>query len=235
MEAEKVVVFGASSGIGLASARLLADRGYTVTAVGRNQGKLKQAAVETSVQCAVVDAGSEHEVKRLFAEQGAIDHVVLTLSGSKGGGPFSSLSLSQLREGFEEKFFLHWRVAQAALPTLSPHGSLTFVDAISARAAIPETAGLAAINGALDAMIKPLARELKPRRVNAVAPGLIETHWWDSIPEPERKKVFAATAAATPIGRNGHAEEVAQAIAFLVTNNYVNGTTIEVDGGLHVA
>jgi NAD(P)-dependent dehydrogenase (short-subunit alcohol dehydrogenase family) len=140
-----------------------------------------------------------------------------------------------LREGFEEKFFLHWRVAQAALPTLSAHGSLTFIDAISARAAIPETVGLAAINGALDAMIKPLARELKPRRVNAVAPGLIETHCWDSIPEPQRKKVFAATAAATLVGRNGHAEEVAQAIAFLVTNNYVSGTTIEIDGGLHVA
>jgi short-subunit dehydrogenase len=56
MKAEKVIVFGASSGIGLASARLLAARGYAVTAVGRNQRKLDQAAVETSMQCAAVDA-----------------------------------------------------------------------------------------------------------------------------------------------------------------------------------
>ena len=223
---------GGSSGIGLASAQALSARGFAVTVVGRSPEKLAQATRGTAIASAAVDAASDEAVTQFFKDFGSLDHLVITLSGSKGAGPFSSVGVSQLREGFEAKFFAHWRVAQAALPSLSARGSLTFVSAISARGSMPGTAGLAAINGAIEAMIKPLAREIKPRRVNAVSPGVIETPWWDALPAEQRKQLLASTAAASTLGRNGRPEEVAEAIAFLVTNEFVTGTVIEIDGGL---
>ncbi len=94
---------------------------------------------------------------------------------------------------------------------------------------------MAAINGAIEAMIKPLARELRPLRINAVSPGVIQTPWWDRL-EPEiREQLLNQAASATLVGRNGHAKEVGQSIAYIVTNGFVTGTVLEVDGGLRLS
>jgi NAD(P)-dependent dehydrogenase (short-subunit alcohol dehydrogenase family) len=90
------------------------------------------------------------------------------------------------------------------------------------------------INGALEAMVAPLALDLAPTRVNAVSPGIIETPWWDKVPEDQRKAVFAASSASNPVRRLGRAEDVADAILFLVCNTFMTGTVIECDGGLRL-
>src|SRR5262249_3698954 len=113
--------------------------------------------------------------------------------------------------------------------------SITLVTSSSARAAVPGTAGLAAVNGALTAMVGPLAAELAPLRVNAVAPGVIRTPWWDSTPFEQREAAFAGVAATMPAGRVGEPEEVAEAILFLATNGYVTGTVLDCAGGGHLA
>jgi NAD(P)-dependent dehydrogenase (short-subunit alcohol dehydrogenase family) len=118
---------------------------------------------------------------------------------------------------------------------LNPRGSLTFVSGISARSAHPGTAGLAAINGAIEAMVRPLARELAPLRVNAVSPGVVETPWWDRLAPDMRRKLLTQTAAATLVGRNGTADDLGHAVAFIVNNEFVTGTVLEVDGGLRLS
>ncbi len=124
--------------------------------------------------------------------------------------------------------------AQTALPHLAEDGSITFVLAASARASSPGTSGLAAINGAIEAMIRPMARELKPLRINCVSPGVVETTWWDRIPEPTRSELLHESADATLVGRNAQPEELADAIAFLIGNGFVSGTVLEVDGGMRL-
>jgi NAD(P)-dependent dehydrogenase (short-subunit alcohol dehydrogenase family) len=79
--------------------------------------------------------------------------------------------------------------------------------------------------------VGPLARELKPLRINAVSPGVVETPWWDALPADQRRALLENTAARTLVGRNGHADEIGQAIVYLVTNGFVTGTTLHVDGG----
>lgn len=100
----------------------------------------------------------------------------------RGSGPIATLDPEQLAAGFEGEFWPFPRILQAALPHLRADGSVTFVTASSARAAFPGTAGLAAINGALEAMVPPLAVELAPLRVNAVSPGVIDTVGWNNVP-----------------------------------------------------
>ena len=139
-----------------------------------------------------------------------------------------------MRAGFEAKFFPQFLAAKLALPHLSQTGSITFVSAISARAANPGTSGLAAINGALEAMVKPLARELKPLRVNAVSPGVVETPWWDHLKSEVRNQLLQQSASASLVGRNGRPEDVGHAIGFVVSNSFITGTVLEVDGGIRL-
>lgn len=94
---------------------------------------------------------------------------------------------------------------------------------------------MAAVNGALNAMVAPLARELAPVRVNAVSPGVIDTAWWQARPAEVRNTFFANAAGGTPAGRVGRPEDVAEAILFLASNGYTTGVILDVDGGMHIA
>jgi len=146
-------------------------------------------------------------------------------------GPLADLDLNDLRAGFEGKFWPQTVALKQALPLLSASGSVTFITAGSSGAAYPGTAGLAAINGALDAMVPVLAVELAPRRVNAVSPGVIDTPWWDTFAAPARDAVFARFAAQAPVGRIGQASDIADAVRFLIENTFTTGNILKVDGG----
>jgi len=76
---------------------------------------------------------------------------------------------------------------------------------------------------------------LRPLRVNAISPGAVETPWWDRLPREVRDSLLQQTAAASLVGRNGSAEEIGSAVEFILTNGFVSGTVLEVDGGLHLA
>ena len=234
LEQQKVVVIGGSSGVGLSAVARFAKAGADVIAVARNADRLASAieGLPGRVRGSALDGTDRGALDDFFTKLGNVDHLVLTLSGGEGAGEFATLDLAALRRGFEAKFWPQLEVAQASLPWLRKGGSITFVTAISARIANPGTAGLAAINGALESMIGTLARELGPVRVNAVSPGVIDTPWWDAVPADFKATVFRQQAEALPVGRVGRPDEVAQAIEFLVGNGFTTGTVLPCDGGL---
>ncbi|MGH6836368.1 MAG: SDR family oxidoreductase [Methylocella sp.] len=236
MQGKKIIIVGGTSGIGLTTASLAVQQGAEVVVAGRDADEAQRAAftLGQASQGIAFDAADVSAVRPFFDGVGPFDHLVLALSGRKGGGPFVSVSEQDIREGFNAKFFLHWSLAQASLQTLRKTGSITFITAASARVGNPGTAGLAAINGAIQALIEPLAAELKPVRVNAVSPGIIDTPWWN---RPGQEDQFAAPkrmTAATPVGRAGRPEEVASAICFLIGNEFMTGAVIDCDGGIRL-
>lgn len=230
----KVVIAGGTSGIGLTTARILAVNGTDVVITGRDPKKLKEAlaSLPENVQGQCIDAADLAAQKDFFATTGQFDHLVLALSGHKGLGLFRELDLVQLRQGFEEKFFLHLQTLQAALPYLSENGSATMITAVSGHARFPGISGIGAINGALEMMVPILAKELQPLRVNAVSPGAIDTPWWSFLPEEARNDAFRQYAQATPVRRMGQPEDVAHVIHQLIGNTFITGQVITVDGGL---
>jgi NAD(P)-dependent dehydrogenase (short-subunit alcohol dehydrogenase family) len=230
---QRVVIMGGSSGIGLATAHMLVNAGAEVTITGRNQDKINAALAHLGERGhgSVIDATSIPQLQTFFREYGTFQHLLIAVSGAAGAGAFSTLDLQDLRHGFEAKFWPQIAIAQTGLKTIQRDGSITFITAGSSRKALPETAGLAAINGALDAMIPTLAVELRPLRVNAVSPGVIATPWWDRVPENFRNDFFAQSAASAPVGRIGQPEDVAQAIVFLMQNTFMTGSIIDCDGG----
>jgi NAD(P)-dependent dehydrogenase (short-subunit alcohol dehydrogenase family) len=108
-------------------------------------------------------------------------------------------------------------------------GSITLMSGLySTRPAAGGAMGAAAVAG-VEGMTRALALDLAPIRVNAVAPGLIDTPLWDSF--GAHREAIAARAASLPVGRIGRPEEVAEAVVFLMTNGFVTGTVLPIDGG----
>lgn len=227
----RVVIMGGTSGIGLAAAGRLTAAGAEVVVTGRDPGKLA-AAKERVAGAEQVDGTSEKDVTEFFGRTGAMDHLVLAFSpGALGFGPLSDVGLADIRGAFAGKLFPYLHAIQRADVT----GSITMISAASARAALPGSVALAAVNGAIERIVSPLAVELAPVRVNAVAPGAVDTPWWSFLPEEQRADQFAAVAAEIPAQRIGRPDDVADAIAYLIGADYVTGTVLPVDGGFTVA
>jgi NAD(P)-dependent dehydrogenase (short-subunit alcohol dehydrogenase family) len=226
------LILGGTSGVGLATARLLAASGATVHVAGRGTERLREIA-QTDPQLVghQVDATDRDAVERLARSLGRIDQLILAFSGSEGMGPIATLDLSMLRRAYDAKFWGYLTSIQAVLPHLAPEGSITVLGAVSARAAMAGTAGIGSLNAAVEALVKPLAVELAPIRVNAVSPGVVDTPWWSGFPDGVRREFFAQTAAALPTGRIAGPEDIAEAVVFVARNANMTGTVIEADGG----
>jgi NAD(P)-dependent dehydrogenase (short-subunit alcohol dehydrogenase family) len=234
---EHALIIGGTSGIGLAAARRLAGEGLKVTIAGRDRDRLAAAAgaLAGKVDARPLDAADAAQVRDFFKTVGAFDHLVLALGSGRGFGPFATLDLGEVRRGFEEKVWPHLSCAQAALPTIRKDGSITFISAVSAQMAAAGTAGLAAANGALAIVTPILATELRPLRVNAVTPGVIDTPWWDFLNPEQRAAAFAEYGGKSPVGRVGAPDDVAKAISFLISDSFVTGHVLTCDGGLRLA
>jgi NAD(P)-dependent dehydrogenase (short-subunit alcohol dehydrogenase family) len=232
---QKALVLGGSSGIGFATVRLLARRGMEVHAAGRDTGRLARVEAEVpGVTTHRLDARVRAELDALMDRLGALDHLVVTLTSSEGPGAFADLDLAMLRRAFDDKFWAHAEAVQAALPRLADDGSITLVGAITAHAGMPGTAGIGAVNAAVEALVRPLAVELAPRRVNAVSPGVVDTPWWSAVPEDARAAFFETTASRAPSRRIATADQIAEAVALLVTDPAFSGTVLQADGGAHL-
>jgi NAD(P)-dependent dehydrogenase (short-subunit alcohol dehydrogenase family) len=234
--ARHVAVIGGSTGIGLAAAQRFVERGDRVTIAGRDRERLAAAlsVLGESARAIAVDATDADSLRRFYAEANTIDDLIITVTGRGGAGPAADLAGADLVGAFAGKTVAHLVSVALALPTLATHGTITLVTAGSAQSALPGTAGLAAVNGALEAAIPALARELGPLRINAVSPGVIETGWWDELPEEARRETFSTFAQRAPVGRNGTAEDVAKAINALVENGFITGVVLPCDGGLRL-
>ena len=229
----RVVVFGGSSGMGLATARAAAEAGAGVT-IASSDGKRVQAALADlpeSCDGVVIDARSEAAVADSLARIGELDHVVYTAGDPFGPRAVRDLPLDEARRAFDVRFWGALAVAKHAAPRIRAGGSIVLTSGTIGVRPVPGAALAAAGAGAVEALVRGLAVELAPVRVNAVRPGAVRTPMWEAIPEPRRGELFAGLAQRTLTKTIGEPEQIAAAHLYLMANRFVTGTVLTVDGG----
>ena len=233
-----IVVIGGSSGIGLAVARRSLDDGATVVIAGRSQRRLDAARTDLGqtgplagrLSAHPVDIGDPAQVTRLFERVGTLSHLVVT-AADLPYGPVVSLSEDSILRAVRSKILGPLFAAQQAAPRITKPGSITFTSGIAASRPAPGGALAATVNGALESMVLALALELAPIRVNAVSPGWVDTPVWDRLATPDVKNArMADLAARLPARRLGRPEDIANAVAFLIADNFVTGTVLHAEG-----
>ncbi|HTN83008.1 MAG TPA: SDR family oxidoreductase [Sorangium sp.] len=232
LEQQHVVVIGGSSGIGLGVARACLARGATLTLVSRSPEKLAGAAAELGdarrVRTFAADVTQEAEVRSLFDQHPPARHVVVTAVQGHYQ-PVREMDIAAARRLIDSKLVAALHVAKHA--RIEPGGSLVFTTGIAAVRPGPGGAVVAAVNGALMSLVRALAIELAPVRVNALSPGWVDTPVWDSIAGGAKEERFAQHARRLPVGRVGAPADIADAALFLMGNGFTTGEVLHVDGG----
>jgi NAD(P)-dependent dehydrogenase (short-subunit alcohol dehydrogenase family) len=233
LDGQRAIVFGGASGVGLASAKLLGSQGADIVIAGWGAAKLDSQGFPGRVTTYEVDGKDVAAVERFFAEVGAFDHLVIPAGQTNRGGSFvDTITDKSFRDTFDGKFWVQMTVAHAGARKIRSGGSITLFSGGASRKAMKGMVNIAAVNGALDAVVPTLALELAPTRVNAISPGTLRTTYWAGTPDADLEKIFDHMAQALPVKRVGTADDIASAVLFLVTTGYVNGTVLAVDGGL---
>jgi NAD(P)-dependent dehydrogenase (short-subunit alcohol dehydrogenase family) len=231
--AQRVVITGGASGIGLALARSVARQGGHVILMGRNQDKLSRAAavLGDAAQTHVLDVTDEHAVAERFADLSPFDHLVTAAAGT-ARGPLLELDVAEARALFDSKYWGQYHCVKYGAPKIKKGGSIVMFSGWISRKPAAGISTLASIDAAIEALARTLSLELAPIRVNAVSPGKINTPIWSGRFTPEEQQAFFADVGKSlPVGRAGTANDVAQALTYLLQNGFTTGAVLDVDGG----
>ena len=229
LSGKKAVVFGGTSGIGLAAALLLAQNGVEVTAVSRKPDKV--GILPSGVSLRACDVLDRSAVETVFNELSPIDILVTAATGGKRAfGPFLEMDMDGYKGSFD-KLWGYANIVRYGAKHVKDGGSITLVSGAPARNCQPGQIALSSVGNAIEAMMRAVAREVAPRiRINAVSPGTIDTPMV-TVQGVEREDLYNKMTKNNLIPRAGTADEVAQGILFVIKNNFVTGTTVDVDGG----
>jgi 2-keto-3-deoxy-L-fuconate dehydrogenase len=238
LEGLKALVTGGASGIGLATARLLAERGASVAVLDLDRANLPEPLIGLRADVAD-DASTRLMVNEAASALGGLD-ILVNNAGIGAQGTIEANPDEQWHRVFDVNVVGLVRVSRAALPYLRESRGAAIVNtcSIAATAGLPQRALYSATKGAVYSLTLAMAADHLPDgiRVNCVNPGTVNTPWvgrlLESAPDPRAER--AALNARQPIGRLVEAEEVAAAIVYLASPaaGSVTGTALAVDGGM---
>lgn len=229
---KNVVIIGGTAGIGLAAAQAAAAAGANVWAAGRSEGHIEAAKqlANGSFEVRQADTHDAASLEAIFKEVGTIDHLVsAAVGGERTLKPFLEQTEDQFKAAYD-KLWGYAKVVRTGAPYLAEDGAITLVSGSPARKIKPAQSPLSCVGASVENLVRCLAVEMAPVRVNVVSPGTVDTAMFDWMGDEKQDKLQAMTATHL-IKRAGTADEVAQGILFVMQNGFVTGTTIDVDGG----
>ncbi|HAT8526739.1 TPA: SDR family oxidoreductase [Vibrio vulnificus] len=210
------VVLGGTSGIGAELAKQLESEHTIVHVASRQTG---------------LDISDENSVYHYFETIGAFDHLIVTAGSYAPAGKVVDVEITQAKYAFDTKFWGAVLAAKHGARYLKQGGSITLTSGMLSRKVVANTYVKAAVNAAIEATTKVLAKELAPIRVNAISPGLTKTEAYKGMNADDRDAMYQRTQSHLPVGKVGEASDIAMAYLFAIQNSYMTGTVIDVDGG----
>jgi NAD(P)-dependent dehydrogenase (short-subunit alcohol dehydrogenase family) len=238
---KRALITGGTKGIGAAIAIDLAHQGCDVVINGRHQDasavdvQKKIASLGRKCVVAIADVASPDDVHRMVQEAerelGALD-VVVHSAGGASLGTIDQCSPEQWLNTFDVHVHAAYHLCRAALPGMrrSGEGAIILISSVAGIRGVPTHLAYATVKGAILQFTRSLARDEADHniRINCVAPGIIRTRFHEAM-TPEAKA--HNLAARIPLHREGTPEQVAEAVRALVTNDFITGEVLVVDGG----
>jgi NAD(P)-dependent dehydrogenase (short-subunit alcohol dehydrogenase family) len=221
------VVIGGTSGIGREVAKVLADRGESVVITGRNCAGGHPAAAEIGCQALSLNLTRPQEIARQLAEIKRVDHLVIAAI-QRDENTVRDYDLTRATELAILKLVGYTEVVHVLAPRLAPDAAIVLFGGLAKERPYPGSTTVTTVNGAVSSMVRTLASELAPVRVNAIHPGIVgDSPEWKHKPT----EVLERVRARTPTGRLPSMADVTGAVLFLLDNSSVNGINLDVDGG----
>jgi len=229
---QTVVVIGGSLGIGLETGRLARAEGAKLILIGRDPERLENAAREVGAMSSVAfDATDFERLGQFFGELSTpIDHVLVTGPGPYYA-PLAQVDIEAARRSLDAHILLPLVVARDAASKVRPGGTLLFIGGTGGRRTAPGLALISAGTAALPALIKNLALEIAPVRVNLIAAGFVDTPLSASLLGDQLENRRNHLRATLPIRRVVSPVDVAALAVHLMTNTALTGGTYDIDGG----
>jgi NAD(P)-dependent dehydrogenase (short-subunit alcohol dehydrogenase family) len=224
-----IVVVGGSSGLGLEIARHYAAQGRRVVVSSRDQGRAEKAASEVGGDTTgiAVDLSAPLDIRGQLAEVGEVDALVL-VGVERDENSVRDYDIEGATRLVTMKLVGYTEAAHALSDRLHDGSSIVLFGGLAKDRPYPGSTTVTTVNGGVTGLVRTLAVELAPVRVNAIHPGVVgDTPYWQDKPSA----VLDALRERTPLGRLVTAEEIVGAVAFLVGNTGVNGINLDVDGG----
>ena len=227
LSGKTIIVIGGSSGIGAAVAQAALARGAHVIVAGRRLAP----GSDSGLRSEPVDVTDSASLTQLFETVGRFDHLVYTSGPSVRAKPLIETDLDEAQDNFDVKLWGALRAIQHALPFMDEQGSITLTSGQLGRKLAAGQFIKTGINAATEALGKQLAKELAPRRVNVISPGVIDTPAYAGLGQEQRLAMFAKAGQGLPVGRVGQAEEVAAGYVLAMENGFMTGAVVDIDGG----
>lgn len=229
---QTVVLIGGSAGIGLETARRARREGADVVLTGRDQERLKQAALDVDARSsAAFDAYDPAALKRFFdGLPDPIDHVLVT-AGGPHYGPMLEMSPDEVRDALTDHVVLGLEVARNIVGRLRPGGTLLLMGGTGGRRISRELGIASAATAVLPPFAAALALQLAPIRVNLIAAGFVDTPLSASLLGDGLDARREQLRAMLPIGRVVGPADVAALAVHIMTNTALTGATYDIDGG----
>jgi NAD(P)-dependent dehydrogenase (short-subunit alcohol dehydrogenase family) len=233
LKGKTVVVVGQAGGIARAVTVLARSEGARVVVAGRDKARLAAAYRETGINAEFVDVTDDSSIAALGERVGRVDHVVSAVS-ARARGRLDELERASLLKSFDTKVIGPLMLTKYFAAQINRGGSFVLFSGFPAFKINVGFLGVAITDGAVDFLTRSLAVELAPIRVNAISPGVIDSGAWDSLGEQGKRDHFDNVSRTNLAHRMGTAEDVADAALFAMTNTFVTGVTLKVDGGQHL-
>nr|WP_238426397.1 SDR family oxidoreductase [Streptomyces adustus] len=175
-----------------------------------------------------LDITDEESIAALAERAGAFDHLVST-AAVPANGPLAELELGAVQRAFAAKVIGPLLLAKHIADQVRDGGSFTFFSGFVGWRPAPGRTVMATANGALAHLVQALAVEIAPVRVNAISPGIVDSGAWDKL---DNEQAFLRDVAESNLTRRvGAVDDLVQAVPFTITNPFVTGTVVHVDGG----
>lgn len=226
--ADGAIIVGATQGIGLELAKLMAARGDRVTITGRDAERTRSIAksIGANVDGLAVDLTKPKEIAPALAGVGEIRHVVIAAI-QRDMNSVRAYDIDRAINLVTLKLVGYTEVVHALLPNLTTEASIVLFGGLAKERPYPGSTTVTSINGAVATMVRTMALELAPTRVNAIHPGLVG----DSPAWAGKQALLDPAIARTPTKRLATMRDCADAVLFLLENQAVNGVNLYVDGG----